>query len=68
MSILYQVEQKNMDFFTILVIQDLNSMHSGEYSCKATNDFGTVSHSAALIVKGIYLQYICILWSFNKYS
>lgn len=47
-----QVEQKNMDFFTILVIQDLNSMHSGEYSCRATNDFGTVSHSASLVVKG----------------
>ncbi|XP_038212053.1 Down syndrome cell adhesion molecule-like protein Dscam2 [Zerene cesonia] len=46
-----KVEQKNMDFFTILVIQDLNSMHSGEYSCRATNDFGTVSHSASLIVK-----------------
>ncbi|XP_045529464.1 Down syndrome cell adhesion molecule-like protein Dscam2 isoform X2 [Pieris brassicae] len=46
-----KVEQKNMDFFTILVIQDLNSMHSGEYSCRATNDFGTVSHSAALVVK-----------------
>ncbi|CAH2106530.1 unnamed protein product [Euphydryas editha] len=46
-----KVEQKNMDFFTILVIQNLNSMHSGEYSCKATNDFGTVSHSASLTVK-----------------
>ncbi|XP_045771663.1 Down syndrome cell adhesion molecule-like protein Dscam2 [Maniola jurtina] len=46
-----KVEQKNMDFFTLLVIQDLNSMHSGEYTCKATNDFGTVSHSASLIVK-----------------
>ncbi|CAG4980130.1 unnamed protein product [Colias eurytheme] len=46
-----KVEQKNMDFFTILVIQDLNSMHSGEYSCRATNDFGTVSHTASLIVK-----------------
>ncbi|KAL0892915.1 hypothetical protein ABMA27_014593 [Loxostege sticticalis] len=46
-----KVEQKNMDFFTILIIQDLTSAHSGEYTCKATNDFGTVSHSAALVVK-----------------
>ncbi|XP_052759492.1 cell adhesion molecule Dscam2-like isoform X1 [Galleria mellonella] len=46
-----KVEQKNMDFFTILIIQDLTSAHSGEYSCKATNDFGTVSHSAILTVK-----------------
>lgn len=44
-----------MDFFTLLVIQDLNSMHSGEYTCRASNDFGTVSHSASLIVKGNYL-------------
>ncbi|KAM3964353.1 cell adhesion molecule Dscam2 [Aphomia sociella] len=46
-----KVEQKNMDFFTLLIIQDLTSAHSGEYTCKATNDFGTVSHSASLIVK-----------------
>ncbi|XP_063825275.1 cell adhesion molecule Dscam2-like [Ostrinia nubilalis] len=46
-----KVEQKNMDFFTILIIQDLTSAHSGEYTCKATNDFGTVSHSASLVVK-----------------
>lgn len=49
-----QVEQKNMDFFSLLIIQDLTSGHSGEYTCRATNDFGTVSHSASLIVKGIY--------------
>lgn len=51
---LLQVEQKNMDFFSLLIIQDLTSAHSGEYTCRATNDFGTVSHSASLIVKGIY--------------
>lgn len=41
-----------MDFFTILIIQDLTSAHSGDYSCKASNDFGTVSHTASLNVKG----------------
>ncbi|CAB3253560.1 unnamed protein product [Arctia plantaginis] len=46
-----KVEQKNMDFFSLLIIQDLTSSHSGEYSCRATNDFGTVSHSTSLIVK-----------------
>ncbi|XP_041978184.1 Down syndrome cell adhesion molecule-like protein Dscam2 isoform X2 [Aricia agestis] len=46
-----KVEQKNMDFFTILVIQDLTSAHSGEYSCRATNDFGTVTHTSSLTVK-----------------
>ncbi|KAJ8730195.1 hypothetical protein PYW07_017233 [Mythimna separata] len=46
-----KVEQKNMDFFSLLIIQDLTSAHSGEYTCRATNDFGTVSHSASLIVK-----------------
>ncbi|XP_050670945.1 cell adhesion molecule Dscam2-like [Leptidea sinapis] len=46
-----KVEQKNMDFFTILVIQDLNSMHSGEYSCRATNDYGSATHTASLVVK-----------------
>ncbi|XP_072932101.1 cell adhesion molecule Dscam2-like [Epargyreus clarus] len=46
-----KVEQKNMDFFTILIIQDLSSVHTGEYSCRATNDFGTVSHSSSLTVK-----------------
>ena len=43
-----------MDFFSLLIIQDLTSAHSGDYTCRATNDFGTVSHSASLIVKGIY--------------
>lgn len=43
-----------MDFFTLLIIQDLTSAHTGEYTCKASNDFGTVSHSALLVVKGIY--------------
>ncbi|KAG6445859.1 hypothetical protein O3G_MSEX004154 [Manduca sexta] len=46
-----KVEQKNMDFFTIIVIQDLTSAHSGEYTCKATNDFGSVSSTASLVVK-----------------
>lgn len=46
-----KVEQKNMDFFSLLIIHELTSSHSGEYTCRATNDFGTVSHSAALIVK-----------------
>ncbi|XP_037872857.1 cell adhesion molecule Dscam2 isoform X2 [Bombyx mori] len=46
-----KTEQKNMDFFSILIIQDLTSAHSGEYTCKASNDFGSVSHSAPLIVK-----------------
>ncbi|RVE41964.1 hypothetical protein evm_013388 [Chilo suppressalis] len=46
-----KVEQKNMDFFTIMIIQDLQSAHSGEYTCKASNDFGSVSHSASLTVK-----------------
>ncbi|KAL4709858.1 hypothetical protein ACJJTC_003821 [Scirpophaga incertulas] len=46
-----KVEQKNMDFFTLLIIQDLTSAHSGEYTCKANNDFGSVSHSASLVVK-----------------
>lgn len=53
-----------MDFFTILVIQDLNSMHSGEYSCKATNDFGTVTHSASLTVKGIYFPSVFIIFHY----
>ncbi|KAI8435829.1 hypothetical protein MSG28_004046 [Choristoneura fumiferana] len=48
---LLKVEQKNMDFFTILIIQDLTSAHSGDYSCKASNEFGSVSHSASLNVK-----------------
>lgn len=59
--VLYQVEQKNMDFFSLLIIQDLTSAHSGEYTCRATNDFGTVSHSASLIVKGIY----CLTFKFT---
>ncbi|CAH2037690.1 unnamed protein product, partial [Iphiclides podalirius] len=46
-----KVEQKNMDFFSILVIHNLSSAHTGEYSCRATNDFGTISHTAPLIVK-----------------
>lgn len=42
-----------MDFFSIMVIQELTSAHSGEYTCRATNDFGSVTHSAQLLVKGI---------------
>lgn len=42
-----------MDFFSLLIIQDLTAAHTGEYTCKATNDYGSVSHSAHLMVKGI---------------
>lgn len=42
-----------MDFFSLLIIQDLSAAHTGEYTCKATNDYGSVSHSAHLMVKGI---------------
>ncbi|XP_063362199.1 cell adhesion molecule Dscam2-like isoform X1 [Cydia amplana] len=46
-----KVEQKNMDFFSILIIQELTSAHSGDYTCKASNEFGAVSHTASLNVK-----------------
>ncbi|CAG9094267.1 unnamed protein product [Plutella xylostella] len=50
-SPLLKTEQKNMDFFSILIIQELTSGHSGDYTCRASNDFGSVSHTAVLSVK-----------------
>lgn len=52
-----QVEQKSMDFFSLLIIQDLTAAHTGEYTCKATNNYGSVSHSAYLMVKGISVSW-----------
>lgn len=46
-----------MDFFSLLIIQDLTAAHTGEYTCKATNDYGSVSHSAHLMVKGISVSW-----------
>ncbi|KAI5651983.1 immunoglobulin domain-containing protein [Phthorimaea operculella] len=46
-----KVEQKNLDFFSLLIIQELTSAHNGEYTCKATNDFGIATHTAQLMVK-----------------
>ncbi|GBP65088.1 Down syndrome cell adhesion molecule homolog [Eumeta japonica] len=46
-----KVEQKNLDFFSLLIIQELNTNHGGEYTCRANNDYGVASHSATLLVK-----------------
>lgn len=53
-----------MDFFSLLIIQDLTAAHTGEYTCKATNDYGSVSHSAHLMVKGISVSWTTFSCSF----
>lgn len=62
----FKVEQKNMDFFSLLVIHNLSSAHTGEYTCRATNDFGTISHTAPLIVKGTYLNINIVVACFKN--
>lgn len=42
---------------SILTIESVNGRHAGNYSCRARNTAGSVSHSALLEVNGLGLQF-----------
>ena len=41
---------------SMLTIASVNYRHSGTYTCRASNDAGSVTHSAELVVNGNYIS------------
>lgn len=39
---------------SVLTIESISGRHAGNYSCRATNEASSISHSAELIVNGYY--------------
>ncbi|KAK7082482.1 hypothetical protein SK128_000211 [Halocaridina rubra] len=51
-------------FSSALMIDSLTAQHTGQYTCRASNEWAEVTHSASLAVSGTPLpgKNICILW------
>lgn len=48
-----QITEKKDEFFTLLVLKDITSRHSGQYTCFATNSAAKINYTSELLVKGI---------------
>lgn len=47
-----KITEKKEEFFSLLVFKDINSRHSGKYTCFATNAAAKVNYTADLQVRG----------------
>lgn len=49
-------------FSSILSIENLTSAHNGNYTCRISNQGGTVDHTAVLSVAGtfVHIAFVCI--------
>lgn len=56
-SAIVQIEEKNLNEFSLLMFSELTARHSGEYTCRVSNHAAVVNYTATLSVKGDIFVY-----------
>lgn len=46
------IQEKRDEFFSMLVFKDITALHSGKYTCFASNSAAKINFTAKLLVKG----------------
>lgn len=52
------MEQRSVEFFSLLIIKEVSSAHSGTYTCVASNNAAKSNFSSELVVRGWKLYII----------